>query len=203
MTDLVWYTAYGSNLCESRFMAYINGSDGSLWPKTRGCRDKTRPIKNRTGTIPGKIYFAEHSKNWDDGGVAFYDPTVKNSTTFVRMYLVTLDQFNDIFLQENGLDDGDITAIVSQLTENSGTIYGTGWYREILRLPDVDGHPALTFTSPVRTNQAELVGPSQSYLDVIEIGLKECKNWEKSEIAAYLKSLPTSPFSNERTNPLQ
>ena len=203
MSDLVWYTAYGSNLCESRFMAYINGSDGSLWPKTRGCRDKTRPIKNRTGTIPGKIYFAEHSKNWDDGGVAFYDPTVKNSTTFVRMYLVTLDQFNDIFLQENGLDDGDITAIVSQLTENSGTIYGTGWYREILRLPDVDGHPALTFTSPVRTNQAELVGPSQSYLDVIEIGLKECKNWEKSEIAAYLKSLPTSPFSNERTNPLQ
>ena len=184
-------------------MAYINGSDGSLWPKTRGCRDKTRPIKNRTGTIPGKIYFAEHSKNWDDGGVAFYDPTVKNSTTFVRMYLVTLDQFNDIFLQENGLDDGDITAIVSQLTENSGTIYGTGWYREILRLPDVDGHPALTFTSPVRTNQAELVGPSQSYLDVIEIGLKECKNWEKSEIAAYLKSIPTSPFSNERTNPLQ
>ena len=203
MTDLVWYTAYGSNLCESRFMAYINGSDGSLWPKTRGCRDKTRPIKNRTGTIPGKIYFAEHSKNWDDGGVAFYDPTVKNSTTFVRMYLVTLDQFNDIFLQENGLDDGDITAIVSQLTENSGTIYGTGWYREILRLPDVDGHPALTFTSPVRTHGVELVAPSQSYLDVIEIGLKECKNLGKSEIAAYLKSLPTSPSSNEKTNPLQ
>ena len=154
-------------------MAYINGSDGSLWPKTRGCRDKTPPSQNRTGTIPGKIYFAEHSENWDDGGVAFYDPTVKDSTLFVRMYLVTLEQFNDIFLQENSLGDGDITAIVAQLAEDSSAIYGTGWYREILRLTDVSSYPSLTFTSPVRLMEARLNTPSQEYLDVINRGRVE------------------------------
>ena len=60
LTQHVWYVAYGSNLCESRFMAYINGSDGSTWPKAVGCRDKTPPLRDISGEIPGSIYFAEH-----------------------------------------------------------------------------------------------------------------------------------------------
>jgi hypothetical protein len=173
MADLVWYTAYGSNLCESRFLAYINGSDGSLWPKTRGCRDQTLPRRNIFGTIPGQIYFAKRSRNWDNGGVAFYDPTLNDSEIPVRMYLVTLEQFNDIFLQENDLASGDITAIVRGLSANSLAICGEGWYREIWRLADVEGYPALTFTSPVRVNDAELVPPSQKYFEVIARGLGE------------------------------
>ncbi len=111
----VWYVAYGSNLCKSRFMAYISGSDGTLWPKARGCRDKTPPQRETSSQISGRIYFAEHSRNWEGGGVAFYDPTVRDSLTLVRMYLVTLEQFNDIFLQENGTDEGDITGIIAGL----------------------------------------------------------------------------------------
>lgn len=183
--DYVWYVAYGSNLCRERFMAYINGSDGSKWPKARGCRDKTPPVRDRSGQIPGRIYFAEHSKSWADGGVAFYDPTVKDSITLVRMYLVKLGQFNDIFLQENGLDSGDITATMASLTVGSSTKYGGGWYREVWRLDNVEGYPTLTFTSPVRMHEAALVTPGIKYREVISEGLKESHGKSEHEIAAY------------------
>ncbi len=154
-------------------MAYIKGSDGSLWTGARGCQDQTPPRQNVFSRIPGQVYFAERSRNWDNGGVAFYDPTVKDADIPVRMYLVTLQQFSDIFLQENGLAQGDITQIVSDLSVNSSVVYGDGWYCEIWRITDVEGYPALTFTSPVRAHEAELIAPSQKYLDVIARGLGE------------------------------
>lgn len=187
LTQHVWYVAYGSNLCESRFMAYINGSDGSIWPKARGCRDKTPPLRDITGEIRGSIYFAEHSKSWDNGGVAFYDPTLKDSITLVRMYLVTLEQFNDIFLQENGLDSGDITATISNLSVGSSVVHGTGWYREILRLDDVKGYLAFTFTSPVRKLQAVQIAPSRKYVEVIAEGLRSAHGKNESEALDYLR----------------
>jgi hypothetical protein len=189
MSILVWYTAYGSNLCAERFLVYIKGSDGSIWPAARGCRDQAPAKRSIFAKIPGQIYFAGHSKNWDNGGVAFYDPTVNDSDIPARMYLVALDQFNDIFLQENDLAQGDITEIVNGLGINSSVIYGDSWYREIWRLADVEGYPALTFTSPVRMHEAELVAPSQKYLDVIAKGLTESRELGCDEIRAYLDSL--------------
>ena len=185
--DHVWYVAYGSNLCRERFMAYINGSDGSNWPKARGCRDKTPPLRDITGQIPGSIYFAEHSKSWENGGVAFYDPTVTDSIAFVRMYLVTIEQFNDIFLQENGLSDGDITSIVADLSAGSSAVYGTGWYREIWRLEDAEGYPALTFTSPVRMHERTFIAPGMKYRRVISNGLKESHGMSEHDIATYFR----------------
>ena len=173
MINHVWYTAYGSNLCESRFLAYIKGSEGSEWPAARGCRNQSLPHRSIFGTIPGQVYFAIRSRNWDNGGVAFYDPTVKGADIPVRMYLVTLEQFNDIFLQENDSEQGDITKIAEGLGVNASAIYGNGWYREIWRLADFEGYPALTFTSPVRARDAEAVAPSQKYLEVIAKGLGE------------------------------
>ncbi len=166
-------------------MAYINGSDGSKWPKARGCRDQTSPLRDITGQIPGRIYFAEYSKSWENGGVAFYDPAVADSIAFVRMYLVTIDQFNDIFLQENGLDSGDINVTLADLAVGSSAIYGCGWYREIWRLEDAEGSPALTFTSPVRMDEATLVAPGKKYREVISRGLKESHGMSEHEIAAY------------------
>lgn len=188
MKSPVWYVAYGSNLCKSRFMAYINGSDGSKWPKARGCRDQTPPQRDITSKIPGRIYFAEQSKSWENGGVAFYDPTVKDSITLVRMYLVTADQFSDIYLQENGLESGDITDAIAGLAAGSSAICGDGWYREIWRLNDFEGYPALTFTSPVRTHKATLVAPGTKYREVISVGLKESHGLSKHEVAAYFLS---------------
>ncbi len=169
-------------------MAYINGSDGSKWPIARGCRDKTPPLRDITGRIPGSIYFAEHSKSWENGGVAFFDPTVEDSITLVRMYFVTHDQFNDIFLQENSLESGDITDAIAGLSIGSSAIFGDGWYREIRRLDDVEGYPALTFTSPVRTDGVNLVAPGNKYRDVISEGLKESHKTSVYEIAAYFRS---------------
>lgn len=187
LTQHVWYVAYGSNLCESRFLAYINGSDGTIWPRARGCRDKTSPSRDISGEIPGSIYFAERSISWDNGGVAFYDPTLKDSITLVRMYLVTLDQFNDIFLQENGLDAGDITATITNLSVGSSVVHGTGWYCEIWRLADVNCFPAFTFTSPVRKHQAVQVAPSRKYVEVIAEGLRSAHGKSENEALDYLR----------------
>lgn len=169
-------------------MAYINGSDGSKWPKTRGCRDKTTPQRETSSQISGRIYFAEHSRNWEGGGVAFYDPTVEDSITLVRMYLVTLEQFTDIFLQENGLESGDIIATIANLKVGSSAICGPGWYREIWRLNDVEGYPALTFTTPLRMHEAMLVAPGMKYREVISKGLTESHGMSEHEIGDYLSA---------------
>lgn len=191
MSDHVWYVAYGSNLCRSRFMAYIEGSDGSVWPKTRGCCDKTPPARDISGKIPGRIYFAEHSKNWDNGGVAFYDLSDTSSEVFVRIYLVTIHQFVEIFEQENGIssDPDQLIGLIDNLESGLFLDYGTGWYKRLIRLPDIKGYPAFTFTSDKTLAEVEQVEPSEKYLNTIAQGLREFTHLDDKAIYNYLSSM--------------
>ncbi len=68
----VWYAGYGSNLCEERFLCYIKGGK-FRWGgrKSSGCDDKTLPEEKGRITIPFPLYFAERSRGWQGGGVAF------------------------------------------------------------------------------------------------------------------------------------
>ena len=54
----VWYAAYGSNICELRFMIYINR-----------CTNKDTPLENRVYTFSNDIYFASKSKLWIKKGL--------------------------------------------------------------------------------------------------------------------------------------
>ena len=56
------------------------------------------------------MFFAHSSPTWGGGGVAFVDvdaPSPANLGTTFRLYRVTLQQYNDVLAQENGMLPGD------------------------------------------------------------------------------------------------
>ncbi|MCK5560387.1 MAG: hypothetical protein KAJ51_07320, partial [Thermoplasmata archaeon] len=106
MENLVWYACYGSNLFKKRFLLYIEGGRADIVPKTYiGCTDKTPPHQDKSYIIHYELYFAKSSEIWEGKGVAFIksqvDSTIK---TLARLYLITKQQFGEVFLQENDLD---------------------------------------------------------------------------------------------------
>ena len=114
---MVWYAAYGSNLCEERFHTYITGKTYKLTPveiQADGCTSNELPTKTCRYTLDGwQLYFAGHSKSWSPtngleeykncSGVAFISREVEDSAakTYCRLYEITFGQFIDIMIQEN------------------------------------------------------------------------------------------------------
>ncbi len=170
MDDLVWYVAYGSNLAEDRLMTYLTGGvvAGSPNPTPQfGARDATPPLTNRRTDVPHPLVFAGASKRWNGGGVAFVDPNV-GGRTGGRAWLITVEQFADIYAQENGQPpSAATTSLVRQ-----GRSLASGWYHMVLPLGELDGHPARTFTHPSPASLG-LRAPDPSYLAVIERGRRE------------------------------
>ncbi|MDR3166470.1 MAG: hypothetical protein LBT93_00885 [Treponema sp.] len=144
MEDLVWYVCYGSNLLEERFRCYIQGGkyQGKVY---KGCEDKTDPRRRRAAILPYERYFAQKSKFWDEGGVAFLDKD-KPSVVLGKMYLISEDQFEAVKEQEGR------------------------WYQTLLCFEKVDGHPVKSFTNDKRCNENP---PSERYRQVISAGMRE------------------------------
>ena len=148
--NYIWYVAYGSNLCEERFMMYINGGTYKISGVDKtydGCTDKTPPIVSKPFFIPYDIYFAKKSKTWGDCGVAFLD-TTKDGNSLGRAYLIKEEQFHEINKQE-----------------------GSKWYNTIIDLtPRNNSIAHKTFTGNWLN---ELNNPNQHYLKIILKGLVE------------------------------
>jgi len=160
----VWYVGYGSNLCEERFLCYIRGGKfkwgGSL---ANGCRDKTPPEESRPIWIPYRLYFAEKSIYWGNGGVAFLYPhrePDENDWTVGRMWKITRNQYEEVKCQEGS------------------------WYDNEIPLGEEDGIPIYTFTSK---RIRPICKPSEGYLKTVALGLMETINWTNEEIFQYLK----------------
>ena len=117
--NLIWYVCYGSNLKYARLMKYING-----------CKCKDKPIKDRVLEIPYRLYFANHSSKWGknhDSGVCFIcDNKDESVKTHARAYLITKDQFEDVWDQEGNNDR---------------------WYGQLIELGEYDGIRQVTFTA--------------------------------------------------------
>ena len=144
--DLVWYVCYGSNLCEERFMRYLDGASyKGLTAAHESCRDQTPPRKSVPFTLPCGLYFAADSRNWR-GGVAFIERQPGASTPG-RAYLVTREQFE-------------------QIKEKEGPLY-----TQSVDLGLLEGYPALTFTSP--DDKLPRKAPGPAYREVIRRGLAE------------------------------
>lgn len=86
--DYVWYACYGSNLCEERFMRYINS-----------CSDTTAPREDRAFSFEHNIYFAKEAKGWQNGGKAFLDDS-SSGHAYGRAYKITRRQFEEIMVKE-------------------------------------------------------------------------------------------------------
>jgi hypothetical protein len=165
--SLVWYAAYGSNLSFKRFKRYL-----------AKCRNDSEPIKNKPIIIPHQLYFAKSSEKWKNKGVAFIKSKVTDSRdnqTKGRIYLITKEQFNDIFHQENSKNKYNIFNINYEqiIREQQIIVPGTGWYTRIIYLGTEEEYPIFTFTSPISDNQIEKNLPSITYQSYIISGLKE------------------------------
>jgi hypothetical protein len=182
---MIWYASYGSNINESRFLCYINGGtpDGSD-KYNKGCTDKSYPTKIKNKVINFELYFAKKSKTWQNGGVAFISTKPNDEIqTFVKMYLITKQQFIEVLQQEtNQLVDFDFEEVI----QNKFLVFNNkSWYGQIMYLGMEDEHPIFTFTN---SNIIEPTKPSVNYLKTIITGMKESYQLNNDEISNYLLS---------------
>jgi hypothetical protein len=96
---LVWYAAYGSNLCRERFLCYIRG--GTLPNSKRtyaGCDDKSLPRDTRSIVIHHRLFFAGTS-GWGNKAMDFIR-SARDGQSYGRLSLITFPQFDQLIEQE-------------------------------------------------------------------------------------------------------
>ncbi|HEV7720651.1 MAG TPA: hypothetical protein VGO60_05185 [Iamia sp.] len=186
MTGLGWYVAYGSNMDADRLRAYLEGVPGApvgLAPPPagalapgdlgtrfgthRGCADPTPPRADRGVTLDRAVTYRGRSQRWG-GGVAFLDlqPT-PGAATPARAWLLGLDQVADLMAQEARLAATPEPAALAAIAPGGTLLLGGGWYDTVLRLPDLDGLPALTVTTAQDLPEAP---PTPAYLATLAAG---------------------------------
>lgn len=166
--NYVWYACYGSNLCRERFLWYIHGGGPKNNP---GCQDKTLPVVDRLYTIHYELYFANQSKTWGNGGVAFLKlENDERIETLGRVYLITSEQFEDVKKQEGASNK---------------------WYGHVLELGEMGGIPVKTLTRvPENIGQYVINTPSLEYLDMLRRGLVETyTSMTVEEVGRYLNDI--------------
>lgn len=212
--DEVWYACYGSNLDRQRLMCYIQGGmprGGTV--ANPGCIDPTPPKRDAHRMINRRLYFARQAESWQGGGVTFVEtePDAAGSLTHSRLYLITRQQFEHIFDQENDRDptaslnastnvptnaplsahrnastsSAAATAIDFAALDRTGILdTAGGWYRRLLFLGEHDRRPIYTFTAADRQPNRP---PSDAYLQTIIRGLRQtCPSLTPAAVAAYL-----------------
>ncbi|MEM9612956.1 MAG: histone deacetylase [Actinomycetota bacterium] len=210
MTDLVWYAAYGSNLLAARFAVYLTGGPVPHRPRPTtqaGARDPSPPRRWERAELPHELLFAGASPGWGGGGVAFLDPRAQaagEAPTLGRSWLITAEQFEDVFRQENGMGvpgsdahpgsgpgarvevgDGPLFDVADLAPGEHIDVAGR-WYGRVLRLADgPDGRPVATFTTgdPDHPPSAAAQPP---YLRTVGLGLIETWGLDADDAAARL-----------------
>lgn len=190
-TELVWYVAYGSNLHQPRFQAYLSGTAVPLTDeREEGAADPTPPREARPVVLDRRLTFGRSALRWDGGGVCFLDPEPSGAMTLGVAYLVTLGQFADVERQESHLGATPPLSLADLPGPHDDPVLVAehGWYRAVVGLPPIEGRPAVTFTSP----EPE-VGPrpaSIEYLTVVALGLRSHHDLGPAESARYLAAAP-------------
>jgi len=189
--SLVWYACYGSNLKRERFMCYIQGGQPEGSSKVHeGCSNTRPPLDERPVEIRHRLYFAKRSRTWGGGGVAFIgSERSRNEKTLGKMYLVTREQFREIFAQENGSRSSAPHIDFERLIDEGEYIAGNGWYGKLLFLgrDEKDEYPVLTFTASDERDSSHNP-PSPGYLKTIVDGLCESyPHMGREEAERYLK----------------
>jgi len=189
----VWYASYGSNLLQERFDCYLfGGKVQGMSRVSHGARDATPARESAVLRKPYRVFFAHaRESHWGFGGAAMLDLTPTHpSETLIRLYKVTLQQFNDIVAQENGLipplrrehrlkcDD------LAKLREGeAGSLSvqfkgGRNYYPAVAYLGEHMDVPILTFTclqedvSEFLSGALSAAPPAKNYLNVLMDGVQ-------------------------------
>jgi len=186
----LWYAAFGSNLSRDRFLVYLHGGVPAHSPNPTpqpGARDQSPPTAEWTGEIDAELYFGATSQRWGGGGVAFLDVDPTSWTrplprARMRAYRISLAQLEDVFGQENGLDDPpsiDIDALLSAgRLDALSTRYG-----RLAIVGTHDGAPLITITSATRQVANN---PSFAYARTIVSGLVDAFGLSLADATSYL-----------------
>ena len=162
MEKYIWYVCYGSNLLLERFMCYLTGKGLEAYhlaPDNKPCSNQSSPKDIKVVEIPHNIYFALTSQTWNGAGVCFLND--KGSGRCVgRAYLITEEQFNFVKAKEGSK------------------------YTKTVKLEDIDGYEAYTFTHSTYVHPGNL--PHPIYMKVIRDGLVQC-GFEKIQATRYIK----------------
>ncbi|GMN54275.1 hypothetical protein TIFTF001_023400 [Ficus carica] len=208
----VWYASFGSNMWQQRFLCYIQGGqvEGMQKPCS-GAEDKTPPKEITWKSVPHRLFFGrEFTQTWGAGGVAFLNPeSSSQEKVYVCLYRITLEQFNDILLQENARSAAigsplfDSTAIDSLTSGESNSLevnLERGWYRNVVYLGKEQDIPILTMTCGLseiegfKSGKLPLRAPSERYANTLVRGLVEGKQLSEEEAMAYIQETSTKPL---------
>ncbi|KAI3761285.1 hypothetical protein L1987_51697 [Smallanthus sonchifolius] len=206
----VWYASFGSNMSKSRFLCYIQGgqAEGMKRP-CQGGVDKTKPKEVMWKTVPHSLFFGRESTvTWGPGGVAFLDPETNNQEkTFMCLYRITLEQFNDVLLQENVRIDTsspfiDLNALDSIEHEKNVSLEALkdGWYHNVVYLGKENDIPILTMTCThatvegFKSGKIPICAPAKEYADTLVRGLVQGKQLSEDEAVAYVQEAATKPL---------
>ncbi|XP_031092579.1 histone deacetylase 5 [Ipomoea triloba] len=206
----IWYATFGSNMYFPRLRCYIEGGKvEGMQNQCAGAMDKSLPKEIIWKTIPHRLFFGrDHTVTWGHGGVAFLHPESTQDKAYTCLYRITLDQFNDILLQEND-PNYDMRAPLFDLIalhsiENEKTIsveaVKRGWYHNVLYLGKEGGIPILTMTctssdvDSFKSGKFPIRAPPKAYADVLIKGLVEGKQLSEEQASAYIQDAYTRPL---------
>lgn len=185
----IWYASYGSNILEERFLCYIRGGRPEGSQKVyAGCRDQTLPADKEEIYINSQLYFAKNSKSWKGGGVCFISNDFSpNIQTLGRMYLITAQQFVEVFEQET--DSKSMKIDFNEVRRHGSLIVkDPSWYGNFIYLGDQYQSPIFTFTN--RQNLTDFTRPDETYLKIIIRGIQETYGLGTQEIIDYFINTP-------------
>ncbi|CAN4088374.1 unnamed protein product [Withania somnifera] len=151
----------GQNMKLSRFLCYIAG--GQVEGMRKPCIDsfdKNNPKEIKWETFAHRLFFArEHTATWGPGGVAFlHSESNSDEKAFLCLYRITLEQFNDVLLQENG--------------SSFDLIY------PLCQLSDIDNF---------KSGKVSMCKPSKEYANTLIRGLVEGKQLSEEEATIYIQ----------------
>ncbi len=178
MPDRVWYAAYGSNMLERRLRCYLEGGKATAsHERNPGARDGSAPGGSMLAVVDHGLMFGRHSAAWG-GGVAFLDEEGESGLSYVRLWDLGREQFEDVGAQENGLGAGEMGV-------DWGALFETGiwrskvarWYGTFLCFGEWEGRPVVTVTGDFGGAWSE---PGEAYRSVILEGLREAGLDEES-----------------------
>ncbi|KAJ9677580.1 hypothetical protein PVL29_022522 [Vitis rotundifolia] len=206
----VWYASFGSNTWKSRFLCYIEGGQlEGMEKQCSGSKDRNPPKEIMWKTVPHRLFFGrDHSSIWGPGGVAFLNPEEnEQDRAYICLYRITLEQFNDVLLQENGSSYDissplfDLVALNSIADKQSISVEPkSGWYHSVLYLGKECDIPILTLTCPLsdleafKSGELPMSAPSKNYANTIIRGLTEGKQLSEEEAIAYIQEASTKPL---------
>jgi hypothetical protein len=171
----VWYAAYGSNLHRGRFQHYLDRA-----------RDGSTPAEEAATTVAHQLRFERDSSVWC-GGVAFLDPAPASGVALVRLWSVSVEQFEDVLAQENRLGPGEVSVDWIDLEAEGHHDIEGGWYRRVLWCGRWAQDPVVTFTCD---RVAAPTPPRPDYLAHLLSGLRSSHGIDATAAAAYLLAAP-------------